>query len=104
MAYQRRGYWYRSRREGGRVVTEYLGTSETASLIAILDSGRQAEREATRRDAQRERESYQRVNVLIAEHRRMVASLTAAALAEAGYHLHKRQWRKKRNGKRASPR
>ena len=45
MAWVRRGrklYYYRTRRVGGRVLREYLGSGPEAELAAALDSARRA--------------------------------------------------------------
>ena len=40
MAYRRGRYYYRSRRVGGRVVTEYLGAGQGAEQIAAMEARR----------------------------------------------------------------
>jgi hypothetical protein len=47
MAWER-GYYYRVRKEGGRVVREYLGTGEAAEQAALLDANARQEWEARR--------------------------------------------------------
>jgi len=49
MAYLRKGrYWYRSRREGGRVICEYIGYGDTGRLCAELDNQQVQERARVR--------------------------------------------------------
>ena len=48
MAYWRGPYLYRSKREGRRVVTEYLGRGEFAGIMAAVDAEDQAERASKR--------------------------------------------------------
>ena len=48
MAYMRGGYWYRSRRNGGRVETEYLGAGPLGEFAALMDAQEQERRQAER--------------------------------------------------------
>ena len=38
MAYRRGNYYYRSRRQDGRVVTDYLGSDDAGRAVAELDA------------------------------------------------------------------
>jgi hypothetical protein len=100
MAWERRGnnglYYYRKRREGGRVISEYIGRGELAKAIATLDA---LDRE--RRELEREAWRLEREEIL--EHGRMVDQagdtvrmLTRAWLVAHGYRAHRGQWRRKR--------
>jgi hypothetical protein len=79
-----RRYYYRSRRQGGRVVSEYVGAGPDAELIAGLEGAW-----ADRRDLARERERDERAGLDAEEaeverwHRR-VEGLLAAALLGCG--------------------
>jgi hypothetical protein len=92
-------YYYRSRRIGGRVVREYIGTGNVAGLVAQLD---EIEREKKRCQAEDLKIQRDRARALEEPFERIdeVAELLGrAALAAAGYHQHKRgEWRRKRNG------
>jgi hypothetical protein len=92
-----RGYYYRKKRIGQRVVSEYVGAGELAELVAELDALRRAEREAERLRWQRERDAElaldQEVNAL-GDVARM---LTQAVMVATGHHTHKGTWRKTRN-------
>jgi len=97
MAYKRRGlYWYRSEREGGRVVTRYLGAGDLAAMLAGLEAEAQAERAAQRQANREERAQHAAASAAIGEHGRLAHAIMAAAMLAEGYHLHSRQWRKKR--------
>jgi hypothetical protein len=102
---QRKGrdgrYYTRSRRVGGRMRREYIGTGPVAEAIAQVDAflrverkrevaARKAERAA--RDA-RYRELFGPLDVLDAA----CAAAVRREMEAAGYHLHKREWRKRRN-------
>jgi hypothetical protein len=89
-----RGYWYHSKRSGGRITKEYIGRGEWCALAAQLDeSERHAESEA--RDALQARHAAidGQIEALCAVADRMVRE----TLEAAGYHQHARsQWRKRR--------
>ena len=98
MAYKRGRYYYRSKREGQHVRTEYLGTGVLALAIAVLDV-EERERQGQERAAVRaEQEAQRTVDRKIDEEGDLVKALTQAALIANGYHKHKGQWRKRRDG------
>jgi hypothetical protein len=93
-----RRYYYRKRRQGGRVVSEYVGSGFLAELAAGMD-----ETDRERKDLQRQ--AQQQLRAMSEELREQMAqlddytqTLTRAALLLAGFHPHKGQWRKRRNG------
>ena len=101
MAWEQRGnhrYYYRSRKIGGRVVKEYIGSGATADLISAHD---EAERERRGADRERIRAEVRRLAELAAGYEtlsRAVDAMTAAALIAAGYRQHARgAWRKQRD-------
>ena len=97
MAWERRrngrAYYYRVRREGDRIVKEYVGAGEKGRRAAEAD---QAAREAVLlREAR-----GQDVEVLIdqlQEFASMVEQLVACQLVSAGWKTHNRQWRSPKN-------
>jgi hypothetical protein len=103
MAWETRGgrghYYTRSRRQGGRVVREYVGTGTTGAAVAAEDAAQRALRAADR-DAQRaERERLDVDQAVIETLHARVDLLVRAALVSAGYHQHNRgDWRKRRRG------
>jgi hypothetical protein len=97
---QRKGnlYYYEKRRQGGRAVSSYIGGG-----LAALFAQERAEEEAIRAAAARElfERKKAEINQIETEVDRAVNRLIELAEAEliaAGYHQHKRQWRKRRNG------
>ena len=100
MGWEKRGhrlYYYRKRREGRRVVSEYVGAGPLSKAIAeldALDQGRRGyERERQRLALEEERavdEELDRLDDL-------VGALTHAVLLANSYHTHKGQWRKRRH-------
>jgi hypothetical protein len=100
MAYKRRGkYWYRSRRDGRQVQTQYLGAGDWADAMGELDAIERQELELAR-DAEREERQRQRdIDAKLDAAAAAVRDLTRAALLASGYHQHKGTWRKRRDGK-----
>ena len=91
-------YYYEKRREGSRVVSEYVG----GGLVVSLEQHR-AEIERERREAERERlraakMSMAEIDQALDRFSDMVDTLMAAELVSLGFHQHKRQWRRRRNG------
>lgn len=92
-------YYYRKRREGDRVISEYVG----GGLVLDIEQKR-AEIERQRKQAERERLKAERTSMAdidkaLDSFSDMVDMLVEAELISMGFHQHKRQWRKKRNGK-----
>jgi hypothetical protein len=97
VGWDRRGYYYRVRKVGGRVVREYCGSGRAAELLARRDA---LERERREQDRLALRLEKAHLDALDADCDTLndIAQLVAhAALLAAGYHQHKRgQWRKRR--------
>ncbi len=99
MAWEARGnnsYYYRKRRIGRRVVSAYVGSSETAGLIARLDALDREQRAAQRLMDAVDRDACALTDqdgALLAD---LLATLTRAVLITNGFHQHKRQWRRRR--------
>ena len=99
MGWETRGsgtYYYRKVRSGGRVRSEYVGAGVVAEMLADIDDD-------ARHDATRQRrawlaavEAERRTGATLAQVDRIVSTMTAAALIAAGYHTHRRQWRRQR--------
>lgn len=97
-----RSYYYQKVRQGGRVVSRYIGAGPIAQEIAQLAAIRK-ERASLAREAARQRRAELRtlasappeLEQVLTEARRA----TVAALTVAGYHQHKRMWRRKRDRK-----
>ena len=96
MAWEQRNgrqYYYRKRREGNRVVSEYLGSGLEAEQYA------QASQEKEKR-IQSERERRREIastNEQVDDICKTLNDAVRAWLLALGYRQHKRQWRKKRN-------
>ncbi len=99
MAWERRGdrlYYYRKRRQGSRVVSEYVGAGEHAEAAARRDALARADRERTRQEQLRERERLLALEQAGSDAEEQVRMVTQAWLLAAGYHAHKGQWRRRR--------
>jgi len=96
MAYERGGHWYKSRREGGHVVTEYIGSGELGRYTAEVDNMKQQQRARERSERQafaaQEHELDRELDTIAAQ----LKALTKAALLASGYHLHSGTWRRAR--------
>ena len=100
MAWERRErggrYYTRSRREGGRVVREYVGGGLAGELAAEEDRIR---RELAEKQREREKEEMERLKALAApvlEVSEAAEILAHAHLIAAGYHRHKGEYRRAR--------
>jgi hypothetical protein len=92
-----RSYYYRPKREGGRVVTEYVGGGEAASLIAQFETADRDRRDMQRHDERAERERMDAEDRAFAEWFQGVEVVANAAIEAAGFHRHHRgEWRKRR--------
>ncbi len=92
-------YYVKSQRIGKRVRQVYIGAGLAAELAAQLD---QIEAEQRMRARRERRQQMARLDQETAppsellDHACIVVDLVRAALESAGYHQHKRQWRKRR--------
>ena len=95
MAWEQRGsqrYYYRKRRAGRRVVSEYVGSGESAQAAAAL---RDLERDS-RRARRRQRAAIRAFDAQVDRACDLVQALARGALLVTGHRLHKGQWRKSR--------
>lgn len=97
MAWAKGKYYYRRKRQGDKVISEYVGHGADAQLIALLDEHEReqarAKREAFRRKVTADRGQQKEIDAV----GQVASDIVAAVLLVAGYHRHKRQWRKDRN-------
>ncbi len=97
MAWENRNgrlYYYRKRRVGRRVVSEYLGTGEFTQLLLDME-----ETDRNRARAKRQAEQLEIAKWLALDQETnwaldMCSDLVSAALLLAGFHTHKGQWRR----------
>lgn len=105
MALEWRGnnlYFYEKERNGDKVRSVYSGKGEIAYLLHQLNLGKKLEKdeEKQRKNKDKLRLQENEIENVIESFSEHCRNLTDAYLLVKGYHQHKRQWRKKRNGKR----
>ena len=95
-------YYYEKTRENGKAVSRYISAGRLAPLVAEINELDRERRQQERWEAQRARNEFaelaatpEDLTLLLGQ----AKSAAAAALQAAGYHQHKRQWRKKRDRK-----
>ncbi len=95
---QRNGrfYYYEKRREGERIVSTYVGTGSFAEARAVLNDAAKEKRRLQREALRQEREALDREGRQVRDVLDQIRALTHAALIAGGYHMHKGQWRKRR--------
>jgi hypothetical protein len=99
MGWDMRGYYYRVRRVGGKVVRQYVGRGPLADLVAAAD-------ESDRLIRDQDREAAKAVSAELSDLEdglrgldELVEAVARALLLAAGYRRHKRgEWRKHRGG------
>jgi len=92
-------YYYRKRRDGRRVVSVYIGCGfmgEFAEDMDIIDRG---ENQQARELWQATKQSADAIASQARQVEKVTQAMTRAAFMLAGYHTHKRQWRKRRDGR-----
>jgi hypothetical protein len=84
-------YYYKKRREGNRVISEYIGSGLVASLAQKRAEIERRQKQMERERLQAERMSAAEIDKAIDGFSRLVDSLMEAELLLSGYHKHKRQ-------------
>lgn len=99
MALERRDgrvYHYTTERAGGRVVRRYGGSGRIAVLAQQLDDSTRELRKLDRWDARDRLNGLRWRNAKLTKWLARASAAVAAALTAAGWHQHRREWRKKR--------
>ena len=103
MAWDKRGYYYRSERDGRRVRRMYVGAGRAGEIAAQLDALAREERWLKALDLRDEKAELDALDAPLNELNDVADLLAHAALLAAGYHQHKRgEWRKRRAQSNAS--
>ena len=94
----RRGqrYFYRKRRRNGHVISEYVGRGELVEALASLEMADRMQRAVEREEHCDRWDQDQADEAALDEVTALVETLTVGWLLVAGYHTHKRTWRRKR--------
>jgi hypothetical protein len=91
-----RPYYHRSVRRDGRVTSEYRGSGKLALLIHEMDGMSRDARAWERLEETDERDAREAAEQPLDEYFDLVEQIVREALLAAGYHQHKREWRKRR--------
>jgi hypothetical protein len=89
-----RKYYYRKRREGKRVISEYIGGGLAGELSALYDLEDKFKTDVQRAELMQAKEDAVKLNRQIREVERITKAMTRAVLLLSGYHAPRRQWRK----------
>ena len=90
-------YYTRSRREGGRIVREYVGRGPHAELMAEADRIARTQVQEERRLARCQREEEAALEARVAEADAVGELLARVALLATGHHRHHGgEWRRRR--------
>ena len=89
-------YYTRSRREGGRVVREYVGCGPLADITATLDALDRFEREEASEQLREQVAAAQAVDQQLKDVGKLCDQLAQVVLWQTGYHKHRGEWRKRR--------
>lgn len=95
-------YYYHKRREGKRVVNEYVGTGFLAELNSSLTQIEKDLVKARRQKVKEEKGMIQEDIQLLESVQKVISDITTAHLIANGYRTHKGQWRKRRGAKKRS--
>jgi hypothetical protein len=97
-----RRYYYQRKRVNGRIEYTYYGAGPATPLMAEIDQLDRERRQQERWEAQMACNEFNELAATpehITQQLEQAKRAAAQALVAAGYHQHKRQWRKKRADK-----
>jgi hypothetical protein len=95
-------YYTRSRKEGGKVIREYVGGGLIGELTAHMDAEERRLREEEKVSGREERERLDALSAPVKELCEAAEVIVRAALIASGYHQHNRgEWRKRREQQRS---
>ena len=101
MGWEQRGnnsYYYKKERNGSRVKSIYVGRGEIAHMVAQLQSSSPLLERFARSRKSPQAVEQERAEAALDQLADRIQLITQASLLTAGFHTHKRQWRKMRNG------
>ena len=100
MGWEQRGnnsYYYKKERDGSRVKSVYVGRGEIAHMVAQLQSTSPLLEKFARTMKSPEVVKSEKAEAALEQANDLIELITQASLLTAGFHTHKRQWRRKRN-------
>jgi hypothetical protein len=92
-------YYYRKRRDGRRVISEYRGTGDLAEMLVVFDELNRRQKHFEQEAERNELAHWYFIDREVNETLDFCLHLTKAALLIAGLHTHHGTWRR-RNGRR----
>ena len=87
-----KAYYYQKKWVNGTCQSRYVGAGELGRIAATLDELTTIERRRLRKEREAQAAIDREINAL----GDLVRAYSGAVLLLAGYHTHRRQWRKKR--------
>lgn len=99
MAWEQRGnrnYFYRKKRTGGKVQSDYVGSGDAAGLIERYEQIEKQRAEAAAEELAEARAKAEAIDEQINELSEINQTLVDALFLLNGFYRHKGQWRKKR--------
>jgi hypothetical protein len=100
MPWDKRGYYYRKKRIGARVVSEYVGGGLSGTFAAADDLEAQEQRAQERASTKAAQLETETLDAGIQAADELISAAMFEALEAAGYFQHARgQWRKRRETK-----
>jgi len=101
MGWEQRGsnkYYYRKERDGSRVKSVYVGCGQTARMVSDLQNTSRLFEKAIAVAYPTELDRLKAQDAKLDQACDLINAMMQASLLAAGFHSHRRQWRKKRNG------
>ena len=92
-----KSYYYRKRKVGGKVFSEYLGNGFLADYAEGMDERAKAEAARKRKEWEAIKDEQRRLDKIVDDFTALVNTYTDALMLVTGHHTHKRQWRKERS-------
>jgi hypothetical protein len=99
MGWEQRGtyqYYYRKERDGDKVKSTYAGRGQIALMVAQIQESSPLLERLARTIKSPEVVKQEKAEAAIGEATNLIQLITQAALLSAGFHTHRRQWRRKR--------
>ena len=91
-----RPYYYRSKRQNGKVVRQYVASGQMAELLAEQDARKREQQQARRTAKEEERLAFATARTPLLDFTVEADLLIQAMLLDAGYHRQNRgPWRRK---------
>ena len=91
-----RQYYYRKKRIGKHVVSEYIGSGFLGEIVAEMEAEEREQRKYERSKFKKMKEETRVMDNELDSIGDLIRTLIRAKLILSGYHPHKGQWRKRR--------